>query len=136
MGRLLDMLAAGERNVNELSDPQHLREAAEQVAASASAHGAIHLVAASPAAERVVGAALLMSPRLRALMYDQGDLDISGEAVLVVDVNLASGTSLAHAARRARRAGAVQVQGAVLHALPYAVGPGECGLDGLEILQP
>jgi hypothetical protein len=135
VGSLLELLAAGERNVDVLSDAGHLREAAGQVAASAVAHGATHLVAASPAAERVVGAALLMSPRLRALMYTQGDVDLSGEAVLVVDVNLASGTAIAHAARRARQGGATHVRGAVLHALWDAVGPQECGLDGLEILQ-
>lgn len=135
MSSLLDLVAASERNVNELSDRGRLREAASQVALVANSYGMTRLVAASPAAERLVGAALLMTPGLRALMYSQGGLDLDGEPVLVVDVNLASGTGMANAARRARQAGAGRVAGAALHALPHAVGPVECGVDALEILQ-
>lgn len=133
MSSLLEAMAAGQRHVSELADPVHLRRAAERITAVAEARGATRLLAASSAGERVVGAALLMSPRLRALVCTEQNADASGEAVLVVDVNLASGTAIAHAARLARWAGARTVHGAVLHALPHAVGQRECGLDALEI---
>ncbi|WBC01126.1 hypothetical protein [Micromonospora sp. WMMA1976] len=135
MSSLLDLVASSERYVNELSDGQKLRAAATRIVSVATSSGATHLLAASPAAERLVGAALLVSPGLRALMYAQADMDVIGQQVLVVDVNLASGTGIANAARRARQAGARRVAAAALHALPSAVGPDECGVDSLEIVE-
>lgn len=136
MDSLLETVAAGMRNVGRLSDPSHLQEAAERIVDLALNRGSTYLLPASPAAQRLVTAALLLSPELRAAtVTPAAEADISGEAVLVVDVNLASGTTLAQAAQRARFSGATSVDGAVLHALMTVVGPHECGLDRLEILE-
>jgi phosphoribosylpyrophosphate synthetase len=131
MTDLLDMLYAGRRNVEALSDPQVLVAVASQIGAFASSQGITNVCAASAAAERIVGAALVMlSQRQDGLVAGT----VQSEAVLLVDVNLASGTVLAEAAERARERGACQVQGLVLHALSSTVGPHECGLDGLQVL--
>lgn len=136
MSDMLDLVARSEQNLALLSDPVYLGEAATRIATLAQSFGSTFLMAASPAAERLVGAAMLISPSLRALARsDIGTCDPM-HPVLLVDVNLASGTSMATAAQLVRRAGATNVLGAALHALAAAVGPTECGLDRLEIIQP
>jgi phosphoribosylpyrophosphate synthetase len=128
MSELLDFITASRRNVAALTHPDNLREAAEKVGAIATERGITNLVAASSTAERIVGAAMLM------LSSDQRDHLARTGAVLVVDVNLASGTALAQAARRLREQGAAQVDGVVLHALTGTIGHQECGLDSLHVL--
>jgi len=133
MTDLVDIVLKSEVNVEQLADPRLLRSAAEEIGAVATEQGATYLLAASPEAERLVGAALVCSPHLRALSRRLA-VGVGNEIVLVVDVNLASGTSLARAAKRARRSGAAQVTGAVLHAFDGSVGAGECQLDGLAVI--
>jgi predicted phosphoribosyltransferase len=133
VSNLLGLLTAGERNVQALADPGTLRWVAEQISSHARERGITDLVAASPAAERIVGAAVVMA---RASRQSRAGVEGLGQAVLVVDVNLASGTAMAETARRLRQSGAGQVDGVVLHVLGDAVGPQECGLDTLEVLQP
>ena len=132
MTDLLDLLATSRRNVDLLASPSALMEAASQIGTFASSCGATQLVAASPQAERVVGAALLLlgqrEPCEPAARTSRG-------TVVVVDINIASGTAMAETVRRVREGGANKVQGFVLHALYGAVGPVECGLDTLQILE-
>jgi orotate phosphoribosyltransferase len=135
MGSLLGLLTTGERNVEALADPGALRWVAQHISALARERGITDLVAASPAAERIVGAALVMAAKMSQQSGASG-VGESGQAVLVVDVNLASGTAMAEAARRLRQRGAGHVDGVVLHLLGEAVGPQECGLDTLEVLHP
>jgi phosphoribosylpyrophosphate synthetase len=121
------------QNVDRLADPQNLRSAAERISQVAVEQGATYLLAASPEAERLVGAALLCSPNLRAVVQKLL-VGQENDAVMIVDVNLASGTSIARAARRARRSGAVQVVGTVLHMADGAVGASECQVDRLTVI--
>jgi hypothetical protein len=134
VSNLLGLLTTGERNVQALADPGNLRWVAEQISSRARERGITDLVAASPAAERIVGAAMVMAARPSRQSSAAGVEEL-GQAVLVVDVNLASGTAMAETARRLRQSGAGQVNGIVLHVLGDAVGPQECGLDALEVLQ-
>jgi hypothetical protein len=135
VGSLLEAAFASERNLSSLSEAGQLRRAAEHVASLAHETGAMGLLPASPAGELIVGAALALSPDLRAHLPGQNTDTMSGHHVLIVDLNLASGTGMAQAAQRARGAGAAWVSGAALHALPHAVGAAECGLDSLKILE-
>lgn len=135
MTSLRETFTASRDNIGRLDDPSILREAATQVAELAASRGATHLVAASPYAERIVGAAMSMQVSfLCGGMFARPDNGLGGRTVLVVDVTLASGTSMAHAARRARRSGASRVDGVVLHMVAGAVGREECGVDELSVL--
>lgn len=130
---LLGVLAAGERNIDILADGRVLSSLAHAVVAQAQERGAAVLVAASPPAERLVGAALMLSPDtvrgLRASETVPAD-----QVVLVIDVNLASGTAMATTARRVRSQGALQVLGAVLHFIVKEVPTAsDCGLDTLSL---
>jgi hypothetical protein len=132
MADLLELMTTGERNISQLTDPAALRNAATKVLEFAQARGVTSLLAASPAAERVVGAALVTRPEGLDMTAQVAAL---GPITLVVDVNLASGTAVAHAARRARRAGAGQVLAAVLHQLTH-IPPAarDCLVDELVVL--
>jgi len=131
MADLLELLATGRRNVDALADPGAMQAAASQIGILAASRGINEVVAVSPVAEHVVAAALLMLSR------QQAATDPSRPStVLLVDVNLASGTLMAEASRRVRLAGAEHVEGLVFHALDGAVGRRECGLDRLEVLNP
>lgn len=132
MSELLDLLATSRRNVDALADPESLRHVAEEIGDLVGSRGITELIAASPAAERIVGAALLLATQHARRAVAAGHVD--DRVALVVDVNFASGTAMAEAARRARQDGAREVQGLVLHRLDEAVGPQECGLDRLEVL--
>jgi hypothetical protein len=130
---LLELISAGGKNVDRLSRPRELRAAAERVADVAAARGVSTLLAASAAAERVVGAALVERAGLRGL--HSGDQP-EHAPVLVVDVNLASGTALARAARRARQSGAERVVAVVFHQLAMnSPDARTCGVDELVILE-
>jgi hypothetical protein len=133
MTDLLELLNAGERNISRLTDPTELRGAAARVLEFARSRGVTSLHAASPAAERVVGAALVSAPDgMDVLLSTQ---QLTAPVALVVDVNLASGTAVAHAARRVRRAGVDHVLAAVLHQLtPSTPGPQDCYVDELVVL--
>jgi hypothetical protein len=133
MSDLLDAVEAAQENVQRLADPTELRYATEQVEEFARSCGARSVVAASPAAERLVGALLASSVELVGLL---ANCTTATDPVLIVDVNLASGTSVAQAARHARRAGARQVVAVVLHQITAATADAnDCGVDTLNVLR-
>jgi hypothetical protein len=130
---LLGLVATGQHNTDILADGHALGTLAQAVLQRARVEGADVLVAASPSAERLVGAALMLAPdSLRGLR--SGEWVSGDDVVLVIDVNLASGTSMATMARRVRRLGAQHVVGAVMHFLSdKAPSARDCGLDMLSI---
>jgi predicted phosphoribosyltransferase len=132
-GDLLSVLVAGERNVDVLADGRILGSLARAVLERAQQDGADVLVAASPSAERLVGAALMLAPdAVRGLRSEESVS--KDDVVLVIDVNLASGTSMATAARQVRRRGAQHVLGAVMHFLADNIPSArDCGLDLLSV---
>lgn len=133
MSDLLDAVETARENIQRLADPCALRTATEQVIEFARACGAHTVVAASPAAERLVGALLSSTASLADLSTACG---LETGPVLIVDINLASGTALALAARRARKAGALRVLAVVLHQLTVATASAvDCGVDEISILQ-
>ncbi|MFD6492924.1 phosphoribosyltransferase [Streptomyces sp. NPDC060188] len=137
MGNLLAAVGAAQTNINRLARPDDLRAAAEEISKVAQSSGAQALLAASPVAERLVGAVLLISDDLVNLNGFVGSNGFPGEnkRVLIVDVNLASGTAVAQAARTARSAGAQYVQAAVLHQVTcITAGAAACGVDDLVVL--
>ncbi|WP_369187248.1 hypothetical protein [Streptomyces sp. R08] len=131
MGDLLAAVGAAQTNIDRLARPDALRAAAEEISKVAHASGAQALLAASPVAERLVGAVLSITDDLVNLdSYLRGN-----QRVLIVDVNFASGTAVAQAARTARNAGAQYIQAAVLHQLtPVTAGANACGVDDLVVL--
>jgi hypothetical protein len=132
-GDLLSVLSLGEHNVDVLADGRALGSLARAVLKHAQDGGADVLVAASPSAERLVGAALMLAPdTLRGLRSAESVSE--NDVVLVIDVNLASGTSMATTARQVRRQGAQRVLGAVMHFLADNVPTArDCGLDLLSV---
>ncbi|MEU0790354.1 hypothetical protein ABZ342_09805 [Amycolatopsis sp. NPDC005961] len=115
MTDLLEMINLGNRNVDRLSEPGELRAAAEQVSEIAHNHGAATLLAASSAAERIIGAVLVGHADLAHGLHTS--TQPHPDSVLIVDINVASGTALARAARRARQSGAERVVAVVLYQL-------------------
>lgn len=93
---LLSMMSRGSSIIRENDAADHLRRCAEALVRAASAYEGFGIVAASPQAERVLGAAMMLAPTLHG--------DSSGPSI-VFDVNYASGTLLARAARRLRDGG-------------------------------
>jgi phosphoribosylpyrophosphate synthetase len=135
MAGLRDAFVAGRAQVDRLGDPSELLEAARQVAGLAQSSGASHLLAASPYAERIVGAAMLLDgANLHGALCANVGHELTGRTVLIVDIMLASGTAMASAARTARRCGAARVDGAVFHLVTGAVRPEDCGVDDLKVL--
>lgn len=133
MSDLLDAVEAAQENIQRLSDPGELRNATDQVIEFAQACGARAVMAASPAAERLVGALLSSNTCLEAVSAGRSR---TSDPVLIVDVNLASGTSLALAARRAREAGALRVLAVVLHQLTAATADAtDCGVEEINVLR-
>lgn len=131
MSDLLAAVGTAQTNIDRLTRPDELRAAVEQVTKVAHAFGAQTVLAASPVAERLVSAVLLASDDLMSRADDGG----AGSKVLIIDVNLASGTSVAKAARTARHAGAEQIRAAVLHQVTdVAAGAADCGVDELVVL--
>lgn len=123
MTGMLDLVNAGQANVDRLDDPDELKRAAELVFEFADKRSANMLIPASDAAERILGAILMMHGRGVGTAVDS-------RTAVVFDVNMASGTSIAKAARRARDRGADHVHAIVLHGLATAEGF-DNGLDEL-----
>lgn len=93
---ILELIQRGEQNVERHNDSSCLREAAERFLGAYTSFEGFSVVAASPQAERVLGAAMMLRP----------DLCAEGlGSTVVLDVNIASGTLLARAARRLRERG-------------------------------
>jgi hypothetical protein len=106
---ILDVIIRGARSVADNDDSTSLRHSAEQfLRVYARFHG-YRVVAASPQAERVLGAAMMLSPEIRGGVYGH---------TVIFDVNIASGTLLARAARRLRDSGnRDRLVGIALHSL-------------------
>jgi hypothetical protein len=132
-GDLLSLVVAGDRNIDVLADGHALGSLAHAVLKQAQDGGADVLVAASPSAERLVGAALMLAPdKLRGLR--SAEFVSADDVVLVIDVNFASGTAMATAVRRVRRLGAQHVVGAVMYFLSEKTPSArDCGLDMLSV---
>jgi hypothetical protein len=131
MSDLLDAVEAAQQNIQRLADPVELQNVAGQLVEFARSSGARSVMAASPAAERLVGALLSSGDEFVGVTRCLSAAD----PVLLVDVNLASGTSLAQAARLVRESGAVRVLAIVLHQLTAATaGAADCGVDVLNVL--
>lgn len=93
---ILELLQHGAQNVESHNYSECLREAAERFLGAYAPFEGFSVVAASPQAERVLGAAMMLKP----------DLCAEGHgSTVVLDVNIASGTLLARAARRLRDRG-------------------------------
>jgi hypothetical protein len=120
------VFARADANYAELDSRAGLEHAAKALIAACGDLRGWQLMAASARAERVVGAAV---------MIDADASTAASSRVLVVDVNTASGTLLARASERARRAGAVEVVGVALHALgASAPAAADCLLDELRVV--
>lgn len=106
---LADIMLRGSAVVRENDAADHLRRCAESLVSAVSNYDGFGVVPASPQAERVLGAAMMLAPTLYATS--------SGPAI-VFDVNFASGTLLARAAQRLRDDGNdSRLIGLVLNAL-------------------
>jgi hypothetical protein len=90
---LISIMNRGSAVVRENNAADQLRRSAEALVSAASAYEGFGVVPASPQAERVLGAAMMLAPTMH------GNSD--GPSI-VFDVNFASGTLLARAARRLR----------------------------------
>lgn len=121
---ILELIETGDANVaiHDLSTP--LRASAEAFLRTYDSYVGYSVVAASPHAERVLGAAMILRPEINA---------VADGRTLILDVNVASGTLMARAARRLRdRGNSSNLVGVALHAL---VGPGwDWDIDGLTDL--
>jgi hypothetical protein len=106
---MLELLNKGAQTVASLDDAACLQKAAEQFLGAYAMFEGYGVVAASSIAERVLGAAMMLRPELSG----------SGTGCTVIfDVNIASGTQLARAARRLRESGnADRLVGVALHSL-------------------
>lgn len=126
---MIDMalaFAQADANYAELDSRAGLEHAAKALLTACGDLRGWQLVAASARAERVVGAAV---------MIDEDASTAAASRVVVVDVNIASGTLLARAGERARRAGAVEVVGVVLHALgAHPPAAEDCLVDELRVV--
>lgn len=121
---ILDIINAGESWVIAHDDPSVLRSSALKFLALYAPFRGRHIMAASPQAERVLGAAMILDPDLNA-----------GRAgsVVILDVNLASGTLISRAVSRLRDSGNSRPPTAiVLNALVRQ--PKDWAIPGLESL--
>jgi hypothetical protein len=106
---ILDLIDQGVRRVAANDDAARLRRSAEHFMRAYGEYAGYSVVAASPHAERVLGAAMMLQPDLQA--GGAGD-------TVILDVNVASGTLIARAARRLRDAGnRGQLVAVALHSL-------------------
>jgi hypothetical protein len=93
---MVELFTRGTHLLAEHDSPSTLIRSAALVLDAVSTYPNHGLMAASAAAERVLGAMMVMSPEVRVGQADD---------VVIFDVNLASGTVLARAADRLRRQG-------------------------------
>jgi hypothetical protein len=106
---MLELIQRGNDHVVVNDDHQSLKAAAATLLDSFDEWSAFTVVAASPAGERLLGAAMMLYPTLR-----------GGRSArtVIVDINVASGTLIANAARRLREETVVeQVVAIALHSL-------------------
>jgi hypothetical protein len=126
-GPLLETVVSAQERHQEYAQVKMLTTAAECLAEYAISTGAAWLVAASPLAERVIGAAILLAGgRLEGAAFR--DADQPGDP-LVVDVAVTSVLGIRAAETRAWAAGATRVRSVVLDPLPL----GELRFPGSEV---
>lgn len=121
---ILDLIDSGVANVALHDQSNCLRRSAEAFLTVYDSYLGYSVVAASPQAERVLGAVMVLRPEVNA----------SGQGrTLIFDINVASGTLMARAARRLRERGNTSaLVGVALHSL---VGPRlDWDIDGLTDL--
>jgi hypothetical protein len=117
--------------LSELADSAGLQRQAQRLIDAIDPHDLTGLVAASPQAERIVGAVDVLSAG-RVSMWSPG----STQTVVICDVMLASGESIRRVARRVRRQGAEEVR-AVVISDPWHGGQGRIPeVDKLIVLEP
>jgi hypothetical protein len=126
---ILEVMTHGSQNVETLGRASNLRETAEKLLRVLDDFPGYGVVAASPAAERVIGAAMMLRNSVHS--------DRSG-SLIIFDINIASGTLMARAARRLRDAGnRSQLLGVALHAIVHQeAGWRISGLDDLLLVEP
>ena len=126
---ILEVLTRGSQNVESLDRPNNVREAAKKLLAVLDNFPNYGVVPASPAAERVIGAAMMLRNSVHS---DRGG------SLIIFDINIASGTLMARAARRLRDAGTQnELVGVALHAVaPQEAGWRISGLDDLLLVEP
>lgn len=106
---ILELIDLGARNVAEHDESLQLRASAELFLDLYAPYSGCRVMAASPHAERVLGAAMIIDPNL------QGG---GVESTIILDVNIASGTLMARAVKRLRDAGNTNpIVGIVLNSL-------------------
>lgn len=90
---LVELMRAGDSNVRAHDSSHDLADSARTFLECVAGWDEFTVEAASPAAERVLGAAMMLDPAIR-----------GGRSIrtVVLDVNIASGTLVASAARRVR----------------------------------
>ncbi|GAA4168063.1 hypothetical protein [Gryllotalpicola koreensis] len=90
---LAELMRTGDRNVLALNSPDALSASARLFLDCVAGWHGFTVEAASPSAERVLGAAMMLDPTIRGGRSSR---------TVVLDVNIASGTLVANAARRIR----------------------------------
>ena len=92
---IVELMLAGDKHVRAHDRASNLAKSARFFLDCVSEWDEFTVEAASPAAERVLGAAMMLDPSI------QGGRSVR---TVLLDVNIASGTLLANAARRVREA--------------------------------
>lgn len=90
---LVELMRVGDANVRLHDEPEDLAASAYSFLSCVAGWKRFTVEPASPAAERVLGAAMMLDPSLRGGRSPR---------TVVLDVNIASGTLVANAARRVR----------------------------------
>lgn len=90
---LVEMMRSGDNNVRAHDGSDALATSARLYLDCVAGWDEFTVEAASPAAERVLGAAMMLDPSIRGGRSDR---------TVILDVNIASGTLVANAARRVR----------------------------------
>lgn len=122
---MVELLNRGTHLVAEHDSPTSLARTAELMLDAVAAFPCYGLIAASSAAERVLGAMMLMSPEIQVGRAND---------VVIFDVNVASGTVLGRAAAHLRRLGHTgSIVAVAVHALCDVPATIE-GTDGLFVL--
>jgi len=122
-----EIVVSARRLLHELDEGSTLRSLGAAMARAAFSVGCTSILGASAPAERLVGAALLEDLRMRGW---RGGV----EPVALFDVTLASGASLATAARRVRALGAKWVIAVVVQDLVGMTQGAVPGVDRILVL--
>jgi hypothetical protein len=106
---ILELIDRGTANVALHDQSRRLRASAEAFLTVYDSYPGYSVVAASPQAERVLGAVMMLRPEVNATGHGRA---------LIFDVNVASGTLIARLARRLRDTGNTNsLVGVALHSL-------------------